>query len=64
MKKTSTFGLLILLIFWMACCKPDGPDSPDVPDKPDTPDNPTDTLNTDTLVIDSTAVSIFIPIRA
>ena len=43
----------------MACCKPDGPDSPDVPDKPDTPDNPTDTLNTDTLVIDSTAVSIF-----
>lgn len=59
MKKTSTFSLLILLIFWMACCKPDGPDSPDVPDKPDTPDNPTDTLNTDTLVIDSTAVSIF-----
>ncbi len=58
MKKTSTFGLLILLIFWMACCKPDGPDIPDIPDNPDTPDIPIDTVDTDTIVIDSTAVLI------
>lgn len=59
MKKTSTFGLLILLIFWMACCKPTGPDIPDIPDNPDTPDNPIDSVDTDTMVIDSTAVLIF-----
>lgn len=58
MKKSFTFGLLMLLVFAIACCKPVIPDDPVIPDEPDTPENPVDTIPQEPIVIDSTAVLI------